>query len=92
MSSNKKIQLDKPLTLEMLIKYNRKVLFPEMEERLVTKGEFNNSKTYAFDVILSSTLRSGDLVAQTRREGSSRRISSRSFTVVQDDNAETRKS
>lgn len=49
MSNNKKLQLDQPLTLEMLMEYNRKILFPEMEERFVTKKEFKNSQDKIFD-------------------------------------------
>lgn len=32
----------KPLTLNDLIEYNQKVLFPALEERLVAKPEFNS--------------------------------------------------
>ena len=34
----------KPLTLKELIDYNQEVLFPFLEERFVTKKEFNNFK------------------------------------------------
>ena len=34
----------KPLTLKELIDYNQEVLFPFLEEKFVTKKEFNNFK------------------------------------------------
>lgn len=34
----------KPLTLEQLAEYNQEVLFPALEERIVTKREFSSFK------------------------------------------------
>lgn len=34
----------KPLTLEQFIEYNEKVLIPELEDKFVTKKEFNEFK------------------------------------------------
>jgi len=40
----KKKNNQKPLTLKELIEYNQEVLFPFLEEKFVTKREFNNFK------------------------------------------------
>lgn len=42
MATKKKNQ--KPLILDDLAKYSHEILFPAMEERFVTKGEFKNFK------------------------------------------------
>jgi len=40
----KKKSLQKPLTLEVLTDYNQEVLFPALDEKFITKQEFNNFK------------------------------------------------
>jgi len=56
-----KLSSNQPLTLEMLVEYNRKVLFPELEERFVSKKEFTGQMDKVFnrfDILIKNV---GDL-------------------------------
>jgi hypothetical protein len=53
-----KLSSNQPLTLEMLVEYNRKILFPELEERFVGKQEFSDhmDKVFnRFDILIKNT-------------------------------------
>lgn len=45
----RKIKSKKPFSLEDLVKYNERVLFPALEARFVTKDEFNEFKKEMYE-------------------------------------------
>ncbi len=51
----------KPLTLEVLVKYNQDVLFPYMEETFVTKADFQDFKNET-SVNMDSILKKLDML------------------------------
>ncbi len=65
MNKIKKKSLKKPLTLEELMNYNDKVFIPALEERFVSKKEFQDFQDKNFK-ILDAILKKSDILIKEK--------------------------